>query len=254
MSLLKLAVKAGSITDVNPGVMFYGDPGSGKTHAAVAGGNPLVLLLEANGLSTIIRANPEAHVVTVTGLDQIREAMILAKDGTLRKEGFDRLVIDSLTELQRMFKDEIVAHRSKADVATMGHEGFSQQEWGFLTEKMRRFLRTLRSLPIPIVVTALASEIVESLPSGNRLRIRPSFEGKRTASETAQYFNAIALMVKRSTEDGIKHVAVFDGPERYVTKACGHACSGIVEPDVVRFLSAIGDPSKDQPQKTEDTE
>jgi hypothetical protein len=227
--------RAGDVPDDDLHVSFliFGDPGAGKTHAASLAPRPFVVLTEQNGLTTIRRANPDAVVAIVKNVAELREVLGLAVRGEL-PEGCLTLVIDGLTEVQRLFQDEILAGKR-------GNEGMSLQDWGTLTDKMRRFMRTLRDLPYGVVATAL-SEANVSEADGVRY-VRPSLQGKRTAAEVAQYFNGVAYLFKRATKDAegkdaVVRRAMFDGPSNYVCKPC-HPLTGVVEPRVDNWFAAL---------------
>lgn len=276
MSILFLKKSAADVSseDVAPCILLYGPSGSGKTHTAVAGGKPFVLLMERNGLTTILQANPHADYVlvedrleldaqgipvkdaagnhvTVKALDVVRMTIAAAKSGELTRAGYDRLVIDSETELQRMFKDEIVA--AKGEIPD-GEDAFALRDWNTLTEKMRKFHRTLRALPMPVICTALVEEVVDK---EGTINVRPSFEGKKTAGEVAQYFSGVGLTVKRTKTEGegeaAQQVAVyrtmFDGHTRYMTKSCRPTLHGVMEPDVVGWLKGLSKPALSQVEK-----
>jgi CheY-like chemotaxis protein len=232
---------AGSMTaeELHAGFLLFGDPGAGKTHAACLAPRPFVVLTEQNGLTTIRRANPDAIVAVVHNTADLREALGLAVRAEL-PEGCQTLVVDSLTEVQRLFQDEIMATKR-------GGEPFSLQDWGTLTDKMRRFMRTLRDLPYSVVCTALAEAQV-SEADGVRY-VRPAFQGKKTSMEVAQYFNGVAYLFKRAVqgeggEDAIQHFAMLDGPSNYITKPC-HPVTGVVEPRVDNWFAALAGDNTD---------
>jgi len=238
MSILDLARRAGDVSarDVAAGILIYAPPGAGKTHTAVMGGRPLVVLMERNGLTTVRRANPDAQVLVVDSVREVRDVVLAALHGEVGKAGFDRIVFDSLTEFQRMLKDEILSDK--------GEEGatFSLQDWGILTDRMRKFLRTIRSMPIAVVATALAAETQDDT---GKVMIRPAFEGRKTSAEVAQFFSAVGVAIKRvSTSQETKEVTaqyrtMFDGPSTFLTKSCGDGVCGVVDPDVVGWLASM---------------
>ena len=225
--------KASEMAELNAGFLLFGDPGAGKTHACSTAPAPFVVLTERNGLTTIKRANPDAVVAIVTSASDLRDVMRLAVDGSL-PAGSRTLVVDSLSEVQRLFKDEIMTGKGAG-------EKFSLQDWGTLTDKMRRFVRTLRDVPYSVVATALAESQVSEADSVRY--VRPAFEGKKTSTEMAQYFNGVAYLFKRMSKDDqgkdvALHRAMFDGPSNYVTKAC-HPLAGVMETDVGQWFALL---------------
>lgn len=276
MSILSLARRADTMTkqDVAAGILVWGPSGNGKTHFAVSGGKPIVALMERNGMSTILRANPDAMVVlietsdvemdlpvldsqgnptrdgagqvvmakqtiTLSPLNVFRELVRSIKTGEAQAAGYDRLVVDGLTELQRMFKDEIL------DAKPADKREMTLKDWGSLADRMRRLLRTLRALPMPIVATALDNVVQDE--DGRRFS-QPSFEGRKTAGEVAQYFSAVGYAVKHTTvaDDGTVnalHRVMWDSGDGYLTKSCGPGASGIIDCTSETVLDAIAMPT-----------
>ncbi len=227
--------KAGDMKseDVHVKIALFGDPGSGKTWGACTAPDSLVLLTEQNGMTSIRQSNPDAFVVHCRDIETVRRYLTMAVKDELKQHGIRTLVIDSLTEVQRLFKDEIMAGK--------GASGFTIQDWGTLQEKMRLFLRTIRSIPYHVVATALAQTTLEE-STGIRY-VLPSFQGKNMPTEVAQYFSVVGYMAKKETtnENGeriVKHRALLDGAERYMTKPC-FPLTGVQEVNIENWISTI---------------
>jgi hypothetical protein len=235
-------------SEINAKVMLFGDPGAGKTWAAVTAPKPLVLLTEQNGVTSIRESNPDARIAYVSDIGGVREILSMAYKGELKDMGVRTIVIDSLTEVQRLFKDEIIEQKS-AD------NEFTLRDWSILTEKMRKFMRTIRDLPYHVVCTALAKSELEET-TGVRYVV-PAFEGKKTAAEVAQYFNAVGYMAKKEVdEDGTKKIiyrAVLEGPSRFMTKPC-FPLTGVQEPDMGKWFKALTGGDKSKQRKGEKAE
>lgn len=248
MSILDLAKRAGDTKpeEVSASILLYGAPGSGKTHAACAGGRPFVCLFETNGMSTIRQVNPDAVVLYIDEYQKFVDLLEVAASGELAAAGFDRLVVDSLTEAQRGIKDIIAARHQ-------GRDEFTQQDWGTLANKSRSMMRKIRSLRIPVVATALCDEVEDSNRDGGVVRLlRPSFEGRKTPAEVSQFFNAVGYATKRpdpKDEKEFVYIVGFDlRSDRYMTKACG-AVRGVAKADVVGWLREIRSPTPPAPQE-----
>jgi hypothetical protein len=225
---LSLCVRAEEFRGSPISILIYGDPGAGKTHIASTAEAPVVLLTESNGRDTIRRANPDALVFVAESADAVRRFMRAGLGGEFKAAGRRTAVFDSITEVQRLFQDEILA-KKPADARTM-----ELQDWGLLTERMRGFCRTLRSLPLDVVATALAEHTVEDAKGA--IWSKPAFSGRKLASEVAQYFNAVGYAYKREVRAGSeaeevdrskRHAIDFD-PDRRVLSKSHSVLSGIV--------------------------
>lgn len=248
MSVLNWS-KVGSLdaSDVKVKALIYGDSGSGKTHCASTAPKPCFLLTEANGLPTIRAANPDAVVVQANDMETVRAFFKAAMDGTLAKEtGCETIVLDSLTELQRMLRDEIVASRK----GTVGGEQFSLQDWGTLTDRMRKMVRTVRDLPFHIVCIALAAS--ENDETTGQRYTQPSFDGRKLPNEIAGYFSLVGFVYRdrAKSDDGtitINHRVLLQGPPSLLTKALP-GLDAIEQPNVSAWLRKLnGAPTADEP-------
>jgi hypothetical protein len=210
--------------------LLYGQPGAGKTWGASQAPSPAILLTERNGLETVIESNPDAMIYQAETMKDVRDFWRDAQSGQLAKAGIRSVVVDSLTEIQRLMKIEIEESN--------GTEDFSIKDWGTLTEGMRRFVRGMRDLNYHVVCTALAQHDIEEA-TGIRW-ICPSFQGRKLPHEIAQYFNVVAYVYtqKEKEGDGVKHLATFTGGARYVTKRCG-VLTGVVSTDVGKWIEHL---------------
>lgn len=210
--------RAGDIENPKFKILAFGDSGSGKTWMASGCSNVAVLLLEPNGLKSIQNSNPDAIVYQGSHIEHVRNFLRLAITGTLASQGITTLLIDGLTEIQRLMKDEIISRKGGSD------KTFTLQDWGTLGERMRMLMRTIRTVDYNVITTALAESRVEEA-TGVR-RVVPQFEGKKLFNEVAQYFNAVAYIYRRpgpTGDDGTEtyeRVAMFEGPEKYICKPC----------------------------------
>lgn len=224
---LSECVAASSFAGAPISILLYGDPGAGKTHLASTADAPIFLLTEANGRDTIRRGNPDALVFVADTADAVRRFMRAALSGEFDEANRRTVVIDSLTEVQRLFADEILATKTR-DARKM-----ELQDWGLLTERMRGFCRTARSLPLDVVATALAEHTIED--ERGAIWSKPAFSGRKLAAEVAQYYNAVGFAYKRDRRpdaDGSenrseRHAVDFDPGRRVLSKSHG-PLAGIV--------------------------
>ena len=226
--------KAGDLGGlVHVKALLHGNSGAGKTWASVSAPSPIVLLTEANGMASIKNANPDAIVVHAKDMGVVREFFQEAMSGTFSDAGCKTIVVDSLTEIQRMMRDEIMVGRQN-------YADFSMKDWGELTERMRRFVRILRDVPYHVVATAL-SQVSED--DGGVRHIVPQFQGRAIGNEIAGYFSLVGYVHKREveTQEGGKEIlrrTMLEGPSRVLCKPCG-SLGGIVESNVTDWIRVI---------------
>lgn len=187
-------------------ILVFGDSGSGKTFGSVLAlvdigkdpetdefmGDPGVAILcfEAQARQSIKNANPKARVRMVEDgedpLEVLRQVIGMARSGRLREMGIHTLVLDGLTEIQACIRDSILG-----DDVNDPSASFTWDDWRELNGRMRRLLRTIRSLELHVICTALSSK--ETDEEGNVLEYVPMFAGKATPNEVAAYFEAVGF-------------------------------------------------------------
>lgn len=192
-------------------VLIYSDSGAGKTWAVAKAKNVLVVLTEKNGEQSIRVSNPDARYIIVSSMDEIREIIAEAIAGTLGtpEDPIDTIAFDGLTEIQQLFKDEILAQKGGGEAVMF------IEDWGTLSEKMRRFLRVIRDLPYNVIATSLA----ESEMEGEVRHTFPAFQGKKLYSEVMGYFNLVGYLFKTvGKKDAIDRTVMFDAASKFQCK------------------------------------
>lgn len=244
-------------------ILVHGKSGAGKTTLGAMMPRPLVMLTEANGLASILAVNPDAVVIRTydpaayglsTAFEVVQEVIKSATSGALANEGIESLVADSMTEIQRIIRDQIL--REKGVLDNPGYV-LTQQDWGLLTERMRRFARSFRDVPLHTLGITLSSE--ERDEDGAVTSILPQFEGKKLPGEIAQFFSAVGYAYKRTIKvegqpDGIAHEVAFQGPSKLLVKPVRPLRT--VEPAdprdwIARILAFDANAAKAEPVKTE---
>lgn len=212
-------------------ILLFGDSGAGKSWLAASAPDPVILLTERNGEQSVRLSAPDAPYLIAHTMEEVRDFLRIAISGDWLDAGLPyvpkTLVIDGLTEIQRMLKEEMQDHR--------GDEEFTFRDWGRLNEKVRAMLGKLRDLGYHVVCTALA----DTITADDVRYTEPQFQGRKIGGQVMQYFNAVGYVFKRGAggrrsrsnkdEDSgstVEHVAMFDGPARIKCKSC-HPIGGI---------------------------
>lgn len=135
-------------------MLVYGDPGVGKTVFSCSGDRTIFIDVEGGSLSIQKRIKDKKVVrKRFDTFDEIEEFV-----RGLREKGSkaDTLVIDSITELQKKLMDSIVDQHP--EVKRPYGDGLTVGDWGYNTERMRRFIRMARDLDMNVIFTALAMD------------------------------------------------------------------------------------------------
>ena len=123
---------------------------------------------------------------------------------TLHEKGggkADTLVIDSVTELQKKLMDYIV--ESHPEVKRPYGDGLTVGDWGYNTERMRRFIRMARDLDMNVILTALAMD--EKNEVTGAVKTMPKMSSK-LAADVCGYVDIVGYLYVDNveTEDGIE--------------------------------------------------
>tara|TARA_Y100000593_G_scaffold95131_1_gene200470 strand:- start:4369 stop:5166 length:798 start_codon:yes stop_codon:yes gene_type:complete len=215
-------------------LLLWGDSGSGKTHtsATIASekNKVAIALSELQGKLAISNATEYALVQPIADVSDLYKFIRLIKSGKLKEEGVDCIVFDSLTEIQRLFADEI-----KGDSDTL-----QIKDYLLLHERMLKFLRYVRGLEYHVVCTALA--VHKTNEQDGSLRVEPMFIGQKMCNMIAQFFNLVGYMDKAEiTKDDVKklrHRVILNSTSAYITKGTPQL-NAIEEPNLRMWVEKI---------------
>lgn len=207
--LWSTTVKAGDLDRLKKlKVLAYGPSGAGKSRMGALFGRVLIGLTEHQAVPTIIEVNPDAVIKLISGPRELLEFKEMIRDPSL-PERVDAVVLDSLTDAQRILKAHFTAKQAS------GRETTDLETWGLLIDATARLAREVRDLPVHVMVTCLSEE--ENVP-GEGLIHRPAVSGKRLPNDLAQYFNLVGFAHVREHERGMRHEVMFRGSDRWLCK------------------------------------
>jgi len=196
-------LKVQPVSDIPPHVnmLIYGDPGVGKTvlagSASVVERMAPVLVIDIEGGTLSLKGTyPHVDIVRVETWKDMQQVYDALYDG---KHGYNTVVLDSLTEIQKFSMYLIMGDLIKSD-PSRDPDIPGMREWGKNIEQIRRLIRAFRDLPINTVVTALAKQD-RDVRTG-MTKTTPSLSGK-LANEVAGFLDIVMYMyTKIVNKDG----------------------------------------------------
>lgn len=197
-------------------ILIYGESGVGKTRLAGSSdavpGMRKVLFIDVEGGTLTLRScYPDVDVVRVkTWL----EMQALYNDLNAGEHGFNTIVIDSLTEIQKMSMDKImrrlVEENEERDADVPGI-----REWNINLEQTRKFVRMFRDLPVNTIFTSLV-KTDKNIRTGS-LRRKPYLSGK-VSDEVAGFLDIVGYYYSKEVGEENKRMLLTGQTEDTIAK------------------------------------
>lgn len=175
-----------SIPVDNIRVLFYGEPGAGKSSLGYTCKNPLVLDFDRGGHRTEF-----SSYGTTVRIDSWPDIMMLARE-TSNYAGYDTIVIDTISKCLDYLTAEIIRMNPKSG---NGRGSLSMSGWGDLASAFKGWIHGLIVSGKDVVM--IAQHVDEK--DGDRIKKRPKAQGKQ----------ALALILEEA--DFLGYVHIIDG-------------------------------------------
>lgn len=185
-------------------MLIYGNSGAGKTRlAGSADAVPelrRVLFIDVEGGTLTLRNTPykEIEVIRIKSWQDMESVY---NELYAKPDMFNTVIIDSLTEIQKMSMDRImrrlVEENEDRDADVPG-----VREWNINIEQTRKYVRKFRDLPMNTIFTAL--EHSEKNMRTGAIKRKPSLSGK-VKDEVAAFLDIVVyLYTKEVGENNVR--------------------------------------------------
>jgi len=196
-------------------LLIYGDPGAGKTHlcgtAQESKHTAPVLFFDLEGGTTTIRHQTDVSVVRVTSYEELWNH--LSRLNQLPKLPFGTIIVDSLTELQKIDLANMMRKIKAAD-SSRDEEVPSIREWGKSGVRMRNIVRRLRDMKCNTILTALAQTKRDTDGSVSTM---PDFSGK-LAADIPGFMDIVAYLYVDVEKGETERRLLCSATKRYMAK------------------------------------
>lgn len=179
-----------SETKLNFNFLVYGDSGTGKTRLAgsaieVADLNPILLLDVEGGTLTLRSTYPGIDTIRIDSWAKLQRVYDILKLG---QHGYKTIIVDSLTEVQKLGMDHTMDTRHGDDELAVPEI----KEWNINIEQTRKFVRLCRDLEnVNTIFTALVR--VDTDKRSGLARKKPMLSGK-VADEVAGFLDIVTYL------------------------------------------------------------
>lgn len=197
-------------------MLIYGESGAGKTRLSGSADDVpemrRILFIDVEGGTLTLRDTfPEVEVVRVKNWQQMQSVY---DELYADQHGFTTIVVDSLTELQKMSMDgvmrKLVEEHEERDADVPGI-----REWNINIEQTRKFVRAFRDLPVNTIFTALVQSD-KNVRTGAMKR-KPSLSGK-VKDEVAGFLDIVVYLYTKEIDQENKRMLLCGQTEDTVAK------------------------------------
>lgn len=196
--------------------LIYGPPGGGKTTlggSAALRVRTLIIsaesgLLSLQNLKDESGKTPDIDYTQIKSFSDMEAAFHFLKN---EKHDYQAVVIDSLTEIQRVCKDAIMDDTKKS--------ALEMRDWGTLASKIERMVRAFRDLPMHLIITALEDAETDKLTG--EVKVWPALQGS-VQKQLPAYFDLVAYAFTKEVGEGSErktvHGILTQNSGKYVAK------------------------------------
>jgi len=215
-------------------MLIYGESGSGKTTLAGSADEVpemrKVLILDIEGGVLSLKSRyPNVDSVRIKSWDDMQRVYDELYEGN---HGYNTIVVDSLTELQKMSMDEVmrklVAQHEERDADVPGI-----REWNINIEQTRKFVRAFRDLPVTTIFTTL-SKVDVNKRTGNS-RTKPSLAGK-VADEVAGFLDIVSYLYTKEVDGEQQRILLCGATQDNVAKDRTDKLSQVIQKPTMAII------------------
>lgn len=190
----KISLKVTPVGDIvfHRSMVIYGRSGSGKTTLSSTFPKPMLYVnVRDNGTDSISDIKG-IDVYNIEGVDDVEELrLFLAQD---KGEKYKTLVIDTMSQLQEIYVEEVGHRKEKAKSKKPGEWGsMTKQDWGEVASEMKSLVIELRDLPMEVVFIA-QDRTFNNDDEGSENQLMPEI-GPRLMPSVAGVMNAAVHVV-----------------------------------------------------------
>lgn len=196
--------------------LIYGESGTGKTRLSGSADDVpemrRVLFIDVEGGTLTLRDTyPNVESIRVKNWTQLQAVYDKLYEGN---HDFTTLVIDSLTEVQKMSMDlvmrKLVEEYQERDADVPGI-----REWNINLEQTRKFVRAFRDLPVNTIFTALVQ--TDQNKRTGAIKRKPSLSGK-VKDEVAGFLDCVLYLYTKEIDQVNERVLLCGQTEDTVAK------------------------------------
>lgn len=224
-------------------ILIYGEPGTGKTvlagsASAVEAMAPVLLLDIEGGTMSLADTYPNVDVVRITHWADLQKVYNKLYAGN---HGYKTVIMDSLTEAQKLSMDDIMRKAVKED-PDLDPDVPTMRAWGKNIQQMRKFTRALRDLPFNVIFTALVDSDKDNR---GKTVSRPSFQGK-LKGEVPGFMDVVAYYYIRQVGDNLKRMLLTQQTDTTIAKDRSNKLDKLIEDPTMAtiYQSIIGTKEK----------